>query len=342
VLAAAITSLPSSFTVAKSVSEASDASKTNIDGGTVNEGDTLNYTVRVTASGPNVGPITITDPLSSYLTYTSGNNVTVSVNGAAKTNITPTVTTTGGSQTLTIATGQTLVNSGDWLEISFPVTVKAGSAPNVITNTATASANGYTNDSNTTQVTIIKPIALTTLTVSKTVTGSTADPTRDFSFKVSFFQNAAGTTPWAPGQPLSYTGGSIITGVSAPANGTLTLVNGAATFTLKHGQSITIAGIPEGTYIEVAEVADSQYSTSFTESWSAGSTTGIDTGRVALNAAGTVAFTNAKNMVPDTALAMGNHQALLPLFMAVDIVVSAGLVLLMMLVRRRRKNKPLA
>ena len=52
---------------------------------------------------------------------------------------------------------------------------------------------------------------------------------------------------------IAYEGGSVVEGVDAPENGTIALENGETQFALKHGQSITLLGLPVGTAYEVIE-----------------------------------------------------------------------------------------
>jgi len=93
------------------------------------------------------------------------------------------------------------------------------------------------------------------LTITKIVKGSVADPNQEFNFQVRF--PAVSST-------LTYTGSSTIPGVSAPAGGTIS--SGYGVVTLKHGQSITIAGVPYGTEYSIIEVLIfSGYSVTITE-----------------------------------------------------------------------------
>ncbi len=95
------------------------------------------------------------------------------------------------------------------------------------------------------------------LSISKTVTGAQAtesDRQTDFSFTVTLRDKDGmllkGTYPYT---------GSAINGVEIPADGTLTLNNGTATFTLRHGQCITILDIPQNATYEVSESPNSSY-----------------------------------------------------------------------------------
>lgn len=94
-----------------------------------------------------------------------------------------------------------------------------------------------------------------TLTITKQVTGDLADANQTFNFQIRLL--GVMTT-------LNYTGASTVAGVPAPANGTIG--SGFGTVTLRHGQSITIEGVPYGTEYQVSEVlVFSRYSVTITE-----------------------------------------------------------------------------
>lgn len=82
------------------------------------------------------------------------------------------------------------------------------------------------------------------VTVSSLVSGDYADKTKDFIFTIYFVDGS--------GAPLTgtfaYTGGAVAgSGATAPTSGTLILgPSGATGFTLRHGQQITIADVPDG------------------------------------------------------------------------------------------------
>ena len=86
------------------------------------------------------------------------------------------------------------------------------------------------------------------LTVSKTVSGNRGDQNKDFTFTVKLtWSSSAGTAA------ESITKAFPITGDTDGAT-TLQFTNGeSATFTLKHGESITIQGLPAGIGYEVVE-----------------------------------------------------------------------------------------
>ena len=101
------------------------------------------------------------------------------------------------------------------------------------------------------------------LTISKTVTGTAGDTEKAFTFTVTL--GAEGT--------YGYTGSS--TGRIASGG----------TVQLKHGESVTISGLPEGTAYAVAESDNDGYEVTRTG----------DTGTIAANSTATAAFTNTKD-----------------------------------------------
>ena len=116
---------------------------------------------------------------------------------------------------------------------------------------------------------------VSTLTVSKTVDGAqgeTGDPNKPWNFTVTMKDGET---------PLSGTFACVGTQTS------LTFQAGKATFPLKHGQSITIQGIPAGvTYTVTEDMADLDgFKTTST-----GATGTIQEGKAV-----TAAFTNTKN-----------------------------------------------
>ncbi len=156
------------------------------------------------------------------------------------------------------------------------------------------------------------------LTVSKTVTGNMGDRDQAFEFQI--------TLKDAKGIPLAgsftYTGNSM-NGIDAPDSGTLMLNNGIATFTLKHGQGITISGLPAGT----------QYIISEPEAEADGYTTTITVGTekaqagyevndtLPAMASVLVAFENQRDSPPTT----GIEQNTQPWLLAAGIAAAAGM-----------------
>jgi len=133
-------------------------------------------------------------------------------------------------------------------------------------------------------------MAITTLTVSKEVTGNYADKTKEFDFNVYFFSDSAGNTPLT-----SFHGGSMA-------------------FKLKHGQSITIEDVPQNCYIQITEAADNNYKAAFTDNGGADSDTNLDvkdTGIRPMTADRAFVFSNELREVVPAGIDLGNAGALL-------------------------------
>ena len=142
------------------------------------------------------------------------------------------------------------------------------------------------------------------LTVKKNVTGNLADKEQYFNFTITF--NAEGS--------YSYTGSK---------SGT---IKSGDTVQLKHGESITISGLPVGTTYEVTESGNDGYKV-----YSSG-----DKGTIAANATSTAAFTNSKSSVPQT----GDDSNLL-LWLGIAGVSGLGMLLTTIL-GKKRKGKHIA
>lgn len=171
------------------------------------------------------------------------------------------------------------------------------------------------------------------VTLSKAVTGDYGDQNKAFKFRiyVKRADNSAVTGS------LSYTGGIISgSGATAPANGTLTLnSSGTAIIQLKHGQTITVSGIPSDGKVRVAETADSNYDTSY---WINGSInqSGTDTWDITMTGTNcTVDFLNFRGSVVATGISGGIGQNALPAVTAV-LCLTAACCVVVRAVRRRR------
>ncbi len=163
------------------------------------------------------------------------------------------------------------------------------------------------------------------LTVSKTVTGALGDRDKLFEFRLALTD--------AADKPIngsfSYTGASTVDGVAAPADGTLNVKAGVATFRLKHGQSITIAGLPPQCRYTVTEpnaVTDG-YTVSITVNGEA-----EQTAEGTLTADAAVAFTNSREPATPTGILLDSAPmlALVGLSLAGGALLAAG--------RRRRRT----
>lgn len=127
------------------------------------------------------------------------------------------------------------------------------------------------------------------LSIQKTVTGKAGDKDKGFNFTVTLTDKdgnpLAGTYP--------YVGSATETGVDVPQPGSLTLdANGEAKIPpLKHGQKITLSGLPAGTLYKVTE-AEANQDGYFTKE------TGAE-GTIEKDGEKTAAFVNDKPDVPE-------------------------------------------
>ncbi len=122
------------------------------------------------------------------------------------------------------------------------------------------------------------------MAVQKTVAGNAGETGREWNFTIEL-KNADGT---ALSGNFHYEGGSIVTGVTPPTGGTLTFDSaGKATIHLKHGQKITIEGIPANATYTVTEDKANDYVTT---------PDGTASGEIKANETATAAFTNTKNV----------------------------------------------
>mgnify|MGYP005759915255 CR=1 FL=1 len=137
------------------------------------------------------------------------------------------------------------------------------------------------------------------LTVAKQVTGEMGDRDKPFTFQIS--------VPGMENKTLSYTGGTwegAPADVQPPSGDSLALnEKGEATFTLSHGQTITIHGLPVGTKYTITEPGAQADGYTVTASGSPESVEMIQAGcNGTLNRATTVTFTNEKATAVPTGL----------------------------------------
>ena len=125
---------------------------------------------------------------------------------------------------------------------------------------AVYTVEGSADPANTTGAAFVNTMQEASLLLGKTVSGSRGDRQRDFTFQIRL------TGPDA--QPLNgdypTIGGATEPGIVPPADGTLTVKDGVATVTLRHGQTVTIQGLPAGTVYTVTETDGSGYRTTYT------------------------------------------------------------------------------
>ena len=96
-------------------------------------------------------------------------------------------------------------------------------------------------------------VPLQEITISKTVTGNMADINEYFEFTLNITNGIEGAT-------YSVSGAHSVDGTS-PATEPTTLVPGVNTIYLKHGQTITIGNLPEGTKYTITEKNATDYET---------------------------------------------------------------------------------
>ena len=222
-----------------------DLSIIKVHNGTFGFGDNGTYTLTVKNNGPatETGTVTVTDTLPTGLTYVSAAGIGW-VCGFA----TPTVTCTN-------ANAGGLANGASFPAITLTVTVQAG-APASVSNTATVSGalfdNDSTNSSSTDTVAPVQPdLSTSTKTVINTgggdaVVGSTLQytitltetagvqatnasvtddiPANVSGFTVTNFPAGSANSSTGSGTGANNTGKLNVTGISIPANGSVTIV----------------------------------------------------------------------------------------------------------------------
>lgn len=175
---------------------------------------------------------------------------------------------------------------------------------------------------------VYAPYIETDVTVSKTVTGEFANKTTAFKFTVRFTDSKG--VPLKLKEPFEYEGGAFAGSETAPslrsnapADGTLSLnTNGEATFTLKHGQKITIKKVPANVMIQIIETRDSIYAASFKDSLDNSVKAKNDTGALTVGAAArTFDFVNERIIIVPTGIDAG-------IWIPAAILPLAGLIIL--------------
>lgn len=153
----------------------------------------------------------------------------------------------------------------------------------------------------------------TDVTVSKTVDGNMGDRNKAFTFTATLTVN---------GEPFAF---------PAPENGEQYTKNddGTATFTLKHGDTITLNDIPLGAKVEVSETVVSGYETSFKVDGAEQATEGITVTFENVSTSHSAEFINTKNVTIDTGISLDSIPYILIL---VGVIGAAGFLFL----RRRR------
>ena len=156
------------------------------------------------------------------------------------------------------------------------------------------------------------------LTLAKTVSGNIGDKGKEFEFEIRLTDK--------DGEDLQngtyrYTGGTVVDGVTAPVDGTISLENGKATVTLKHGQSVTIIGLPTDAKYTIVEKDADAYTTTITAKPTAtNSDSRTVSGNLSANATTTITYNNERNSGPITGIFLDN----LPWILALCFVLFGG------------------
>ncbi len=176
--------------------------------------------------------------------------------------------------------------------------------------------------------------ARTDITISKQVTGAYADPHKSFTFTL-YLKDAQGQ-PLPEGTQLMYVGGRLVEdGGPVLENGVLTLgVAGEGTFTLQHGQTITLVGV-QAAYIQVVEGADATYSAYVDANGDGQFISGNDTGLLAVEGLEMqMDYRNERLMVVPTGISIEDSGAVL---MIVLCALSLSGLLGLNFLKKRRK-----
>lgn len=146
------------------------------------------------------------------------------------------------------------------------------------------------------------------VTVTKTVTGTLGDKTKDFSFTLNVTNNGSAVSENITGTKAKQGGGT----------DELSISENNGTFTLKHGESVTF-NIPYGANVTVTESDYTQKTgdaTPYTTSYivdNGNKQTGLEATISNVTADHTIAFTNDKEAIPDTGITLNSMPYLLVL-----------------------------
>ena len=166
------------------------------------------------------------------------------------------------------------------------------------------------------------------LTITKTVTGKLGDRDKGFTFKITLKDASDNDLTGS----YSYTGGVLnnVQGVTPPTSATM---KSGDTITLKHGQTITIQGLPAGTKYTIQETnaAADGYTTKINDVTSSDYTA---TGTVQDNATQVVNFVNERDGTVPTGIMIDSF----PWMMAAGLCLLCGAALLLTWKIRRRNQ----
>jgi hypothetical protein len=173
----------------------------------------------------------------------------------------------------------------------------------------------------------VKLNRVTTLTIATAVSGDYADKTRVFGFTLTIWNSADKPLD---GATFPYTGvAQPDSGATPPQDDILTLDDkGEATFTLIHGQGITINELPSTAQVRIIEDMASGYTTSFVDSADASVTeTSADTNVRALTEdARAFDFLNTRDAIIPSGVDTGDVDAPLALLTIAMLIVTVALI----------------
>lgn len=256
-----------------------DPSKVSVNGQTLAEG-----TTEGSVTVPDDGIITITLKDDGNVTFEDvyGQDYKVEETGVDSTDYKTSWTATDGDKKSSSASPDQSKGESD--------TVVSGTVPEGSNSTV-----AFTNEK------------LRDLTISKVVSGSYGDTTKEFTFNISLMnggQVVNGTYTCTPGTVDG-------TNAEVPSINSVEFTNGTANVQLKHGQTITIHGLPTNTVATVTETDDSRqgYTTTYTNSdqTTEGSNEGNSAQETLNSNDNTIAFTNTLTSVPSTGSFFDNN-----------------------------------
>lgn len=255
---------------------ANPASGTETTPAEVTKNDTITYTLSVTNinKAESMTGVKIEDAIPAGLTvnladikYYFGTDTPALVSASARVSM----TTENSGQKLVFTISE--LKAGETINLVIPVTVPATATSGTLYKNIAAitEINGFAYELES-DATYHKTTTLYgSLQIGKTVDGTDASQTKEFTFTVTLKDSSEAVLAGS----FNYTGAKA---------GTIT---SGGTFTLKHGESITITGIPEGTRYTVAE-------TDYTAQGYTANSTGA-TGTITANVTAQALFENVRN-----------------------------------------------
>lgn len=267
------------------------------------ENDTIKLTYKLK---PQTGSLTITKTVVDKTFGTDTKKFSFTVQGVTDPNYSQTVEVEVNGATKTGSYTLNNLPAGDY----------------TVTETVPA---GYEVDGNNKPVTIVAGATETvtftntletySMTVTKEVSGNMADPNAKFNFTATLMKGDAAATGIAFDLGQGYT------------------VNGnQATFTLGDGDSVTLAGIPHGYSVKVAETQVSGYQTKYriSSEWVEGTEASVGAFGISADSGASLTFMNTRSATIDTGVTLDALPYILLL------AVAAGAVTLTVVTRRRR------